>query len=134
MIVKIGENGIAVYGHFESRLFWRDHFIQRLESFPEMEEKSLNSAYADLKYEDDPDKLQAWIKGETGYPMVDACMRCLAHTGFLNFRMRAMVVSLPVMVYISPGKPFISHWPKCFTIMNLAFICHNCRCRRSRWI
>ena len=78
---------------FESRLFWRDHFIQRLESFPEMEEKSLNSAYADLKYEDDPDKLQAWIKGETGYPMVDACMRCLAHTGFLNFRMRAMVVS-----------------------------------------
>ena len=78
---------------FESRLYWRDHFIQRLESFPELEEKALNSAYADLKYEDEPDNLQAWIKGETGYPMVDACMRCLAHTGFLNFRMRAMVVS-----------------------------------------
>ena len=78
---------------FESRLFWRDHFIQRLEAFPELEKKALNSAYADLKYEDDPAMLDAWINGKTGYPMVDACMRCLAGTGFLNFRMRAMVVS-----------------------------------------
>ena len=78
---------------FESRLFWRDHFIQRLEAFPELEKKALNSAYADLRYEDDPDKLDAWVKGETGYPMIDACMRCLGETGFLNFRMRAMVVS-----------------------------------------
>jgi deoxyribodipyrimidine photo-lyase len=78
---------------FESRLFWRDHFIQRLEAFPVMEKKPLNSAYADLKYEDDPEILNAWINGRTGYPMVDACMRCLQHNGFLNFRMRAMVVS-----------------------------------------
>ena len=78
---------------FESRLFWRDHFIQRLEAFPVMEKKPLNSAYADLKYEDDPEILNAWIHGRTGYPMVDACMRCLQDKGFLNFRMRAMVVS-----------------------------------------
>ena len=78
---------------FESRLFWRDHFIQRLEAFPELEKKALNSAYSDLKYEDDPQKLDAWVQGQTGYPMVDASMRCLAKTGFLNFRMRAMVVS-----------------------------------------
>jgi deoxyribodipyrimidine photo-lyase len=78
---------------FESRLFWRDHFIQRLEAFPVMEKKPLNSAYADLKYEDDPEILNAWINGRTGYPMVDACMRCLQDNGFLNFRMRAMVVS-----------------------------------------
>jgi deoxyribodipyrimidine photo-lyase len=37
--------------------------------------------------------LNAWKKGETGYPMVDACMRCLISTGWLNFRMRAMLVS-----------------------------------------
>jgi deoxyribodipyrimidine photo-lyase len=78
---------------FESRLFWRDHFIQRLEAFPVMEKQPLNSAYADLKYEDDPEILNAWINGRTGYPMVDACMRCLQDNGFLNFRMRAMVVS-----------------------------------------
>lgn len=78
---------------FESRLFWRDHFIQRLEAFPELEKKTLNSAFAELKYEDSRSSLDAWITGNTGYPMVDACMRCLGECGFLNFRMRAMVVS-----------------------------------------
>ena len=78
---------------FESRLFWRDHFIQRLEAFPELEKKTLNSAFAELKYEDSRSLLDAWIAGNTGYPMVDACMRCLGECGFLNFRMRAMVVS-----------------------------------------
>ena len=37
--------------------------------------------------------LERWAKGETGYPMVDACMRSLTATGWLNFRMRAMLVS-----------------------------------------
>ena len=41
----------------------------------------------------DEARFQAWIKGETGYPLVDACMRSLAATGWLTFRMRAMVVS-----------------------------------------
>ena len=35
----------------------------------------------------------AWCEGRTGYPMVDACMRSLVATGWLNFRMRAMLVS-----------------------------------------
>jgi deoxyribodipyrimidine photo-lyase len=39
------------------------------------------------------DWVSAWEKGETGYPLVDACMRCLQQTGWINFRMRAMVVS-----------------------------------------
>ena len=42
--------------------------------------------FSDIRY-------QAWIKGETGYPLVDACMRSVAATGWLTFRMRAMVVS-----------------------------------------
>ena len=78
---------------FESRLHWRDHFIQRLEGFPEMENLALNKAYRNLEYENSPELLEAWWKGQTGVPMVDACMRCLNETGFLNFRMRAMVVS-----------------------------------------
>jgi deoxyribodipyrimidine photo-lyase len=78
---------------FQSRLFWRDHFIQRLEAFPSMEERPLNPAYEELEYEDSEDMLASWVQGNTGFPMVDACMRCLNQTGFLNFRMRAMVVS-----------------------------------------
>ncbi len=78
---------------FESRLHWRDHFIQRLEGFPEMENLALNKAYRNLEYGNSPELLEAWRTGQTGVPMVDACMRCLLATGFLNFRMRAMLVS-----------------------------------------
>jgi deoxyribodipyrimidine photo-lyase len=77
----------------ESRLHWHDHFIQRLESAPQMEFRPLNPAYDVIQYENDPELLQAWRYGQTGFPIIDACMRCLCATGFLNFRMRAMVVS-----------------------------------------
>jgi deoxyribodipyrimidine photo-lyase len=78
---------------FESRLHWRDHFIQRLESFPNMETHTLNPAFESLEYENREEFLDAWVAGQTGFPMVDACMRCLGETGFMNFRMRAMIVS-----------------------------------------
>jgi len=81
---------------FTSRLHWHDHFIQRLESASDMEFTAINPAYADIGYENDPVKLDAWINGYTGVPMVDASMRCLQATGFINFRMRAMVVSFAV--------------------------------------
>ncbi|OZC01696.1 FAD-binding domain-containing protein [Rubricoccus marinus] len=80
---------------FKSRLHWRDHFIQRLESEPQMEFTPLNPAYEDLPAPGD-EHLDAWLEGRTGWPLVDACMRCAAQTGFLNFRMRAMVTSAAV--------------------------------------
>ena len=39
-------------------------------------------------------RLAAWSEGRTGLPFVDACMRCLIATGWLNFRMRAMLLSV----------------------------------------
>ena len=81
---------------FTSRLHWHDHFIQRLESESDMEFTAINPAYAEIVYENDPARLDAWVNGYTGVPMVDACMRCLQATGFMNFRMRAMVVSFAV--------------------------------------
>ncbi|MDB4222515.1 deoxyribodipyrimidine photo-lyase/cryptochrome family protein [Granulosicoccus sp.] len=78
---------------FQARLFWHDHFVQRLESAPEMEFQALNPAYQSIAYFDDPEIKDAWLNGRTGIPLVDACMRCLKATGFLNFRMRAMVVT-----------------------------------------
>jgi deoxyribodipyrimidine photo-lyase len=78
---------------FVSRLHWRDHFTQRLESEPELEFRSLHPCYRDVPYENDERLHSAWRDGRTGYPLVDAVMRCLAETGFVNFRMRAMVVS-----------------------------------------
>ncbi len=79
-----------------SRLHWHCHFIQKFESECDMEFRCLNRAYEPLLSSSSStefDKLQAWKSGQTGVPLVDACMRCLHHTGYINFRMRAMLVS-----------------------------------------
>ncbi len=79
---------------FEARLAWRDHFIQKLEDEPTLEHHALHPAMENLRPAPDPAHLAAWQKGETGLPFVDACMRYLRATGWLNFRMRAMLVSV----------------------------------------
>lgn len=77
---------------FSSRLAWRDHFVQKLEDDPRLEARAMHSALDGLRPRDgDAARLHAWRAGETGLPFVDACMRSLAATGWLNFRMRAMV-------------------------------------------
>ncbi len=78
---------------FLSRLHWRDHFIQRLETEPQMEHAALNEAFDEVVYDATPAQVEAWATGTTGFPMVDACVRCLVTTGFVNFRMRAMLTS-----------------------------------------
>tara|TARA_B100001989_G_scaffold230062_1_gene187858 strand:- start:475 stop:1077 length:603 start_codon:yes stop_codon:yes gene_type:complete len=58
-----------------------------------MEFEDLNRGYLAHPRRHDPDRVDAWREGRTGYPLIDACMRCLMQTGYLNFRARAMVVS-----------------------------------------
>jgi deoxyribodipyrimidine photo-lyase len=80
---------------FSKRLAWRDHFMQTLEDAPVIEHRCLHSAYETLRpAKPDAARLAAWQKGETGLPFVDACMRALAETGWLDFHMRAMLVSV----------------------------------------
>ncbi|WP_022834929.1 FAD-binding domain-containing protein [Salisaeta longa] len=79
---------------FESRLHWHDHFIQKLESAPRIEHESFIPALDALRADAfNAAHYEAWTEGRTGYPLVDACMRALTATGYLNFRMRAMLVS-----------------------------------------
>lgn len=79
---------------FRSRLRWHCHFIQKLEDEPRIEFENMHSAYDGLREGDfNPSYFEAWKAGKTGYPMVDACMRALTATGWLNFRMRAMLMS-----------------------------------------
>lgn len=79
--------------NFVTRLKWRCHFIQKFEMDVSYEYTHINSAYDSFVYKEDESKLQAWKEGKTGYPLVDACMRCLIKTGWINFRMRALLVS-----------------------------------------
>jgi deoxyribodipyrimidine photo-lyase len=79
--------------NFISRLHWHCHFMQKFESECSMEFENVNSAYNKLIKPKNELYIQAWQQGKTGVPLVDACMRCLVATGYINFRMRAMVVS-----------------------------------------
>ncbi|PLL12991.1 deoxyribodipyrimidine photolyase [Tabrizicola sp. TH137] len=80
---------------FQSRMAWRDHFIQKLESEPRIEIRALHRAADQLRpLAPDAARLAAWEAGETGLPFLDACMRYLRATGWLNFRMRSMVMAV----------------------------------------
>ena len=79
---------------FSGRLRWHCHFMQKLEDEPRIEFENMHSAYNGLREHNvNPAYFEAWKMGKTGYPMVDACMRALVATGWLNFRMRAMLMS-----------------------------------------
>lgn len=77
-----------------ARLHWHCHFIQKLEDQPDLEYQNLHPAYDHLRTVADPLRLTAWAEGQTGLPFLDACMRYLKATGWLNFRMRAMVTAV----------------------------------------
>ena len=77
---------------FTGRLRWHCHFMQKLEDEPRIEFENFAHACDGLRGDDEV-KFQAWATGQTGFPMVDACMRYLCATGWLNFRMRALLVS-----------------------------------------
>ena len=78
---------------FGARLRWRSHFMQKLHDEPAIEEPNMCAAFDELRTEFNAAHLEAWAAGRTGFPMVDACMRSLLDSGWLNFRMRCMLVS-----------------------------------------
>jgi deoxyribodipyrimidine photo-lyase len=89
---------------FLSRLHWHCHFIQKLESEPELEWRNLHCGYDGLREHDwNPAHFAALQAGRTGWPLVDACVAMLHHNGWLNFRMRAMLVSVA-------AYPLWLHW------------------------
>ena len=76
------------------RLHWHCHFMQKLEDLPALEFENQNRAFDGLREpEFNRDYFAAFCEGRTGYPIIDACVRCLLQTGWINFRMRALLVS-----------------------------------------
>jgi len=89
---------------FISRLYWHCHFIQKLESEPAIEWQNMHRGYDGLREHDfNLEHFEALKQGRTGWPMVDACVEMLRETGWLNFRMRAMLVSVA-------AYPLWLHW------------------------
>src|SRR6056297_111586 len=101
---------------FQARLAWRDHFMQKLEDEPAIEHRCLHPAYEGLRpAEPDAALLGAWTRGETGLPFVDACMRSLIATGWLNFRMRSMLMSVASYHLWLPWQTTGQHLARMFT-------------------
>lgn len=70
-----------------------------------MEFENYNSGYNRMEKPFNEAYFRAWKTGTTGYPLVDACMRAVRETGYLNFRMRAMVVSFITAHLWQPWQP-----------------------------
>jgi deoxyribodipyrimidine photo-lyase len=100
---------------FQSRLHWHCHFMQKLEDEPELEFRCLQRSAEGLRdAAPRADRLAAWREGLTGYPLVDACMRSVAATGWLTFRMRALVVSFASHTLWLPWRPTGLHLARTF--------------------
>jgi deoxyribodipyrimidine photo-lyase len=99
---------------FGSRLRWHCHFIQKFESEHALEWRNVNRAYDALPVARNEEWLDRWKAGTTGVPLVDACMRCVRATGYLNFRMRAMLVSFLTHPMNHRWQDGVEHLARCF--------------------
>jgi len=99
---------------FENRLRWRDLFIQKLERDPSLEFAPLNRGFEGLREVFSHERFDTFRAGQTGYPLVDACVRALLAGGWLNFRMRTMLVSFAVyhlwLDWRPVGRFLARHW------------------------
>ncbi|MEM7110085.1 MAG: deoxyribodipyrimidine photo-lyase [Bacteroidota bacterium] len=86
---RLGKN----IDQFHNRLWWRCHYMQKLETEYTIEKEPINRGFRGFEKAFRLDYYQAWSTGNTGFPMIDASMRCLITTGYLNFRMRAMLAT-----------------------------------------
>lgn len=78
---------------FVARLRLQSYFIQKFESQSDMEFRAAVPAFRELKQPQNSHFIEAWKAGKTGYPLVDASIRCIVETGYLNFRMRSLIIS-----------------------------------------
>jgi deoxyribodipyrimidine photo-lyase len=76
-----------------SELIWRDFYFMILDNFPQVTERSFKPAYDAIRWKSSPADFAAWCEGKTGYPLVDAAMRQLNHSGWMHNRLRMVVAS-----------------------------------------
>jgi deoxyribodipyrimidine photo-lyase len=97
-----------------TRFRWHSHFIQKFEMEERIEFENFNRGFDDLDRVYSARKLAAWAMGRTGYPLVDATMRCLRQTGYINFKMRAMLTSFATHHLWQPWKQVSAHLSRLF--------------------
>jgi deoxyribodipyrimidine photo-lyase len=76
-----------------NELIWREFYMMILHHFPKTTDHAFRPEYDRIKWINNEDHFEAWCKGETGYPLVDAGMRELNETGFMHNRIRMLTAS-----------------------------------------
>lgn len=115
--VEKGDPWLKSMAAVQSRLRWRSHFVQKLESQPDMERRAQCGPLDTVRCADgdwNETRYLRWKEGRTGFPMVDAVMRCLLCHGWVNFRMRAMLVSFACYNLWLDWRGISSHLARCF--------------------
>jgi deoxyribodipyrimidine photo-lyase len=79
-----------------NELIWREFYMTILYHFPGVVEQSFRPNLRDVVWANDIDDFAAWCEGRTGYPVVDAAIRQLVHTGWMHNRARMIVASFLV--------------------------------------
>ena len=97
-----------------TRLHWHCHFIQKFEVDCKYEQFCVNKGFELLSHKKNDYFIKAWKNGNTGYPLIDACMRALIETGWINFRMRAMLVSFLTFNLDQDWREGVYHMAKLF--------------------
>ncbi|MGB7552012.1 MAG: FAD-binding domain-containing protein, partial [Chromatiaceae bacterium] len=89
---------------FLRELGWREFCHHLLHHWPELPEQPFNPRFADFPWRDDGEAFRAWTRGQTGYPLVDAGMRELWHTGWMHNRVRMVTASFLVKHLLVPWQ------------------------------
>eukprot|EP01047_Picozoa_sp_COSAG01_P002072 COSAG01_NODE_52_length_31456_cov_125.226648_30_plen_471_part_00 len=76
-----------------NELIWREFYQMIAHHYPQVKDQSFKDKYKTLKFPGSEERLAAWKKGETGYPIIDAAMRCLNQTGWMHNRLRMVTAS-----------------------------------------
>ena len=76
-----------------NELIWRDFYSQILAHFPKVVDQPFKSQYDRIPWREAPNEFERWCSGQTGYPIVDAGMRELNHTGYMHNRVRMITAS-----------------------------------------
>ncbi len=99
-----GRRGDAGIRSFLRELVWREFSSHLLFHWPELPEAPFRPAFARFPWAENPEHLAAWQRGLTGYPIVDAGMRQLWHTGWMHNRVRMVVASFLVKHLLIPWQ------------------------------
>ena len=114
---------------FKKRLHWHCHFIQKLDTQPSLQHQSMHPDCDILRPEADNELIEKWMTGNTGFPFVDACMLYLKKYGWINFRMRAMLMSFASYNLWQPWQKTSPLLASTFTDYEPGFTYAKCKCK-----